>query len=64
MTQQKGSQMQFDDWKRVATPWRVVEWRRRVMNERVTQQCPPSSTPCWSCSLITVMRTLDTSRSA
>ena len=25
MTQQKGTQMQFDDWKRVANPWRVVE---------------------------------------
>ncbi|TVU89396.1 hypothetical protein FQP89_15510 [Vreelandella titanicae] len=25
MTQQKGGQMQFDDWKRVANPWRVVE---------------------------------------
>ncbi|WP_447044061.1 hypothetical protein [Vreelandella sp. H-I2] len=25
MTQQKGSQMQFDDWKRVTNPWRVVE---------------------------------------
>ncbi|MDX1355431.1 MAG: hypothetical protein R3226_08320 [Halomonas venusta] len=25
MAQQKGSQMQFDDWKRVANPWHVVE---------------------------------------
>ena len=29
MTQRKGSVMQFDEWKRVANPWRVIEAAQR-----------------------------------